>query len=305
MQPLDGLVVADLTRLLPGQAATRMLASFGAEIVPVKLPDYDLKTPAGRDRVLELAARADILIESFRPGVMRRFGLDYETLRARNQRLIYAAITGYGQQGPHAERAGHDINYLAMAGVLDLTGVKDGPPVIPGIQIADLAGGTMQAVIGILLALVARTHTGRGQFVDASMYHGSLWTLIVPLMLAKQGRPTARGNSLLTGRFACYHLYQSANGEWLAVGALEAKFWANLCRALACDEFIPDQFTEGPQQHRIIHRLAEIFRTRTAAEWFECLKDRDVCVTPVRSLAEVMTEFGESMPAIPKLEERL
>src|SRR5689334_15808292 len=133
MQPLDGLVVLDLTRLLPGEAATRMLASFGAEIIPVELPEYDLRTSAAQATLLTLVERADILIESFRPGVMRRFGLDYETLRARNERLIYAAITGYGQHGPYAGMAGHDVNYLAMAGVLDLTGIKDGAPVIPGV----------------------------------------------------------------------------------------------------------------------------------------------------------------------------
>jgi crotonobetainyl-CoA:carnitine CoA-transferase CaiB-like acyl-CoA transferase len=129
-----------------------------------------------------------------------------------------------------------------------------------------------------------------------------LWTLIVPLMLAKTGRPTGRGDSFVTGRYACYHLYETAGGRWLAVGALEGKFWANLCRALGCEEFIPDQFAEGAWQ-QVIARLAAIFRTRTAAEWFELLGDRDACVTPVRTLAEVIGEFGESMPVIPKLEE--
>src|SRR5438309_11206300 len=163
MQPLAGIRILDLTRLLPGDAAMRMLASFGAEIIPVKLPDFDLKTPAAKARLLELVARADVLIESFRPGVMARMGLSYETLRAANQRLIYMAITGYGQQGPYAGLAGHDINYLSLAGVLDVTGIKDGSPTIPGVQIADLAGGSMQAVIGILLALLERQKTGCGR----------------------------------------------------------------------------------------------------------------------------------------------
>lgn len=139
MRPLEGIRVLDLTRLLPGDAAMRMLAGFGAEVTPIKLPGFDLKTPAAKARLLELAARADVLVESFRPGVMERMGLGYETLRAANQGLIYVAITGYGQHGPYAGLAGHDINYLALAGVIDVTGVKDGSPTIPGVQIADLA----------------------------------------------------------------------------------------------------------------------------------------------------------------------
>src|SRR5689334_9862745 len=150
MQPLGGIQILDLTRLLPGDAAMRMLASFGAEITAIKLPEFDLKTPAAKARLLELAAGADVLVESFRPGVMARMGLGYQTLHAANERLIYVAITGYGQHGPYAGLAGHDINYLSVAGVLDVTGVKDGGPIIPGVQIADLAGGSLQAVIGIL-----------------------------------------------------------------------------------------------------------------------------------------------------------
>ena len=294
-------MVLNLTRLLPGDAAVGMLASFGAEVIPVKLPDYDLKTAAGQAALLRLVKKADVLIESFRPGVMQRFGLDFEALRARNDRLIYATITGYGQDGPYAGMAGHDINYLAMAGVLGLIGPKDGAPVIPGVQIADLAGGAMQAVIGILLAIVERQRTGRGCRVDASMLHGSLWLLPIAWMLRAAGRATARGDSFLTGRFACYHLYETAGGQWVAAGALEPKFWANLCRALGCEQFIEDQFAEGARQQEIVQGVAAIFRARTAAEWFDRLKDCDACVTPVRSLEEVAAEFGDTVPAIPKL----
>jgi crotonobetainyl-CoA:carnitine CoA-transferase CaiB-like acyl-CoA transferase len=295
MPPLAGITILDLTRLLPGEAAARMLGSFGAEIIPVRLPEFDLKTSAGQAALLRLVDRADVLIESFRPGVMRRFGLDYDTLRARNPRLVYAAITGYGQDSPHAALAGHDINYLALAGILDLTGVKDGPPVIPGVQIADLAGGAMPAVIGILLALIERQRTGAGRMVDVSMFHGALWMLTVPLMLHAAGRPTARGEALLTGRYACYHLYQAAGASWIAVGALEPKFWVNLCRALGCEQFIPDQFAEGTRQQEIIHSLQSIFLNRSAEEWFDCLQDRDTCVTPVRALAEVVAQ----VPGLP------
>jgi crotonobetainyl-CoA:carnitine CoA-transferase CaiB-like acyl-CoA transferase len=303
MKPLEGIVVLNLARLLPGDAAMRMLASFGAEVIPIQLPDFDLKTPAAKARLLELAARADILVESFRPGVMAFMGLGYDTLRAANERLIYVAITGYGQHGPYAAMAGHDINYLSLAGVLDVTGVKNVSPAIPGVQIADLAGGSMQAVIGILLALLERQKTGRGSMVDVSMLHGSLWMLEIPLMLHASGRPTARGDSFLTGRYACYHLYEAAGGRWLSVGALEPKFWANLCRALGCEQFIADQFTEGARQEEIVSAVAAIFRARTAEEWFEQLKDQDVCVMPVRSVAEVVEEFGGTPPVIPKFAE--
>jgi crotonobetainyl-CoA:carnitine CoA-transferase CaiB-like acyl-CoA transferase len=304
MRPLDGIRVLDLTRLLPGDGAMRMLSSFGAEIVPVKQPEFDLKTPAAKERFLELVRGADVLAESNRPGVMARLGAGYETLREINERLIYVAITGYGQAGPYAALAGHDANYLARAGVLDVTGIRDGCPTIPGVQIADLAGGSMQAVIGILLALVERQKTGRGQMVDVSMMHGALWMMAIPLMLHGQGRPTARGASFLTGRYACYRLYDAADGRWLSVGALEPKFWANVCRLLGCEEFIADQFTEGWRQQEIINRVAEIFRTRTAPEWMEFFGGEDVCVAPVRTVEEVVAEFG-GLPVIPKMSSQL
>lgn len=293
----------DLTRLLPGDGAVRLLGSFGAEIVPLKLPDCDLKTASGRTRLTDLVSRADVLIESFRPGVMDRLGVGPATLRGINTRLIYASITGYGQQGPYAGMAGHDINYLSIAGVLDVSGVKNGPPVLPGVQVADLAGGSMQAVIGILLALLERQRTGRGNVVDVSMTHGALWMMAVPFLLQAQQRSTARGDSLLTGRYACYNVYEASDGRWVSVGALEPKFWANLCRALECEEFIEDQFAEGRRQEEIKSRLAARFQTRTAAEWFEDLRDGDACVTPVRSLAEVIQEFGGTLPAIPRFED--
>src|SRR5215469_4320741 len=202
MRPLDGLVVLDLTRLLPGAAATMQLANFGAEVIKIEEPgrgDYsrwippfvegegavfrmvnrgkhsvalDLKNDAGREALLRLAEGADVLVESFRPGTMQRLGLSYETLGARNPRLIYVAITGYGQEGPMAAMAGHDVNYAALGGFLGLNSAPGGPPVIPGVQIADLAAGAMQAVIGVLLALAARSKTGRGQAVDVSMTDG-------------------------------------------------------------------------------------------------------------------------------------
>jgi crotonobetainyl-CoA:carnitine CoA-transferase CaiB-like acyl-CoA transferase len=323
MRPLDGLVVLDLTRLLPGAAATMQLANFGAEIVKIEEPergDYgrwippyldgegavfhmvnrgkksvalDLKSDSGREAFLKLARTADVLVESFRPGTMQRLGLSYETLHPSNERLIYVSITGYGQHGPWAAMAGHDINYMALGGALEGNGACGGPPAIPGIQIADLAGGAMQAVTGVLLALAARAKTGRGQAVDVSMVDGVACLLPVALGLyAATGELPARGDGLLTGRYACYRVYEAADGRSIAVGALEPKFWDALCRALGCEQFIADQFAEGPRREEIVAELAGIFRMRTAEEWFERLRSADACVTPVRNVAEVAAQFG-------------
>jgi len=323
MRPLEGLVVLDLTRLLPGAAATMQLANFGAEVIKIEEPergDYgrwippfldgegavfqmvnrgkksvalDLKSDSGRAAFLRLARDADVVVESFRPGAMRRLGLGYETLRAANQRLISISITGYGQDGPWATMAGHDINYLALGGALDLNGAPGGPPALPGIQIADLAAGAMQAVIGVLLALAARAKTGRGQAVDVSMLEGVVSLLPVALGLyAATGDIPKRGDGVLTGRYGCYHVYEAADGRSIAVGALEPKFWEALCRALDCEEFIADQFAEDPRREEIIAELARIFRTRPAQEWFDLLRPVDACVTTVCNVAEVAARLG-------------
>lgn len=315
MTALSGLVVADFSRLLPGAVATSYLAAFGAEVIKIEQPrtgDYartlftkgenplfgatnrgkksvelDLKDAGARPALLRLLERTDVLVESFRPGVMARLGLGYDELRDRFPRLIYAALTGYGQTGEMAQLAGHDLNYLALSGVLDLIGSKDGPPVIPGVQLADLAGGAMQAVIGILLALAARERTGRGQMVDAGMLDGVRSMLAVP-MAEWQGSGTRpeRGNELLSGRFACYQIYPTKDGRWIAVGALEHKFWENLCRELGCPELTGEQFAPEPRQSELKRALAEKFQQRDRDEWFSLLGSRDCCVTPVLALPE-------------------
>jgi crotonobetainyl-CoA:carnitine CoA-transferase CaiB-like acyl-CoA transferase len=298
MRPLDGITVLDLTRLLPGPAATLLLADFGAEVIQIEEPAnpsvkieslkrgkktvaLNLKDAGGRDEFLRMAESADIVIEGFRPGVMDRLGIGYETLRARNRRLIYVALTGYGQTGPYRGMAGHDVNYLGLAGVLDLIRGADGKPVIPGVQIADLAGGSMLAVIGILLALQARHRTDRGQFVDVSMMDGSAWLLHAAL--AGMQEP-------ISGKYACYNVYQAKDGRWLAVGALEPKFWATLCACLGCEQLIPDQFAAGPRRLEVIEELQRIFLTKSAGEWFAVLKGYDACVTPVRTVAEAVAD---------------
>jgi crotonobetainyl-CoA:carnitine CoA-transferase CaiB-like acyl-CoA transferase len=238
-----------------------------------------------------LVDRADVLVEGFRPGVMQRLGLDFEVLRKRNERLIYAAITGYGQHGPYAQRAGHDVNYLSLSGVLGLNATRGQAPVIPGVQIADLAGGAMQAVIGILLALTARQKLGHGQMVDVSMLDGAIMLQTVPLAhhLAT-GREPEPGAELLSGLYACYNIYKTKDERWLSVGALEPKFWATLCRALDCEALIPHQFAVGDQQSEMIATLSKIFSERDAAEWFALLGPTDTCVTPVNNVVEMLSD---------------
>ena len=248
----------------------------------------NLKNPDHLQALLTLIETADVLIEGFRPGVMQRLGLDYETLHAHNPRLIVASLTGYGQTGPNSNLAGHDLNYLSLAGVLDLIGPFNGPPVIPGVQIADLAGGAFQAVIGILLALIARQTTGQGQHVDISMTDGAASLLTIPLATGAQSK---RGADTLSGRYACYNVYRCNDGRWLAAGALETKFWKNLCRELNREDLIADQFSTEPRQSELKSALRDIFAKRTAEEWFALLGNKDCCVTPVRTVAEAAREI--------------
>jgi len=324
MDPLRGITVLDLTRLLPGAVATQRLVDWGAEVIKIEQPgtgDYartmapvifsrtnsgkksvsiDLKHPRGKELLLSMAERADVLIEGNRPGVMARLGLGYPEMCARNPRLIYVSLTGYGQEGPYTDLAGHDVNYLALGGVLGLN-----LPVIPGIQIADLVGGSMQSVMGILLALQERHQTGKGSHVDVSMFAGVVSLLTVPMAIyAETGAEPRLGGERLSGAYACYNIYQASDGRWLAVGALEPKFWIELCKRLQCEELIPIQFVEGETQEYVKTRIGAIFRTKTAAAWFEDLRSSDCCVTPVRTIAEVAAEVPpHTGPPPPRLGE--
>jgi crotonobetainyl-CoA:carnitine CoA-transferase CaiB-like acyl-CoA transferase len=320
MKPLDGIVVLDLTRLLPGAVATMMLGDFGADVIKIEEPGIgdparesragikqpgayflatnrnkrsiaiNLKQPAGREIFLELAKRADVVVEGFRPGVMDRLGIGYETLKEINRRMVYCAITGYGQDGPYRGKAGHDINYISIAGLLGVNGMKDGPPMIPGVQIADLAGGSMHAVIGILLALQARERTGEGQMVDVSMMDGSLAMMFVPFAayLANDAQPQ-RGAQGLSGRYACYQVYQTEDGRYLALGALEPKFWENACRVLGREDLIDKQFVDD-EQRECIRALSEIFREKRADEWLVAFEGVDTCLALVKDIAEMIDD---------------
>jgi crotonobetainyl-CoA:carnitine CoA-transferase CaiB-like acyl-CoA transferase len=319
MLPLSGIRVLDLTRLLPGAVATMILGDFGADVVKVEQPGtgdparnlafegaqdsayflatnrnkrslaINLKNPDGRAVLCELASRADVLVESFRPGVMERLELDFPRLHALNRRLVYCAITGYGQSGPLAVKAGHDINYASIAGVLGLNGLADGSPAMPGVQISDIAGGSLPAVIGILLALAGRERSGEGQMVDVSMMAGTLALMVIPLAkYFSTGIGPERGRESLSGRYACYNVYETQDRRFVALGALEPKFWAAACGALGCGELVASQFVEGQEQVRAIETVTQLFRKRNAADWLAAFDAVDACLTLVNDVPEVI-----------------
>lgn len=312
---LDRLRVLDLTRLLPGPLATQMLADFGADVIKIEEPGHgdhmrsyaptrhgesvvfmnvnrnkrsmaiDLKHAEGRRVFLDLLRTADVLVESFRPGVMDRLGLGYEELAAENPRLVYCAITGYGQDGPYAQEAGHDVNYLARAGVLGLLRDAEGRPVVPGLQVADVGGGSLNAVIGILLALLARSRTGDGQLVDVAIVDG-----LAPWLVYQWAFETADDPGIgryLSGEFACYNTYETSDRGFLAIGALEPKFWRSLCVHLERPDWVSQQFAGGQTQSDLIAELRRILSSRTRDEWIAELAPLDCCVTPVLDIHEL------------------
>lgn len=318
--PLDGLRILDLTRLLPGGYATLLMADLGADVVKVEEPgkgDYirwtppmvgemssahialnrnkrsvtlNLKSERGRELFLDLAGRFDVVIESFRPGVMERLGVGYPTLSERYPGLIYCAISGYGQDGPRALKAGHDNNYIGYAGVLSIIGSEGDRPVIPGVQVGDLAGGGMAAVIAVTSALYRRSVTGRGDFCDISMMDGAMsWLTMHAGEFAATGEVPQRELMHLSGRYPCYRVYPAADG-YLSVGALEPQFWAALVDVLGRPDLADDAFAMGDRRAEVIAELEALFATKTRAEWMELFGDRDVCVGPVNDFAEAFLD---------------
>jgi alpha-methylacyl-CoA racemase len=312
---LHGITVLDLASVGPAARTSRWLADYGARVVKVGPPPkqsgvqivppfyaysghrdmqrvlLDLKAPAGRDAFLRLAAEADVLIESFRPGVMARLGLGDDDVRAVNPRIVYCSTSGYGQSGPRAQWAGHDLNYLAVGGYLDCTG-RDakGGPALPGATIADSAGGGMQAVIAILAALVQRATTGTGAYLDVSVADGvvALMSLYVDEFLATGEVPGPRHN-ILTGRYACYDVYRCFDDKWVAVAAIEPHFYANLCRALGCEQWLAHQQDDAVQDE-IRRDFAAAFARRPRDEWVAELGPGDTCVSEVASVPEVVRD---------------
>ena len=315
--PLEGLRILDLSRQLPGPYCTLMLGDMGAEVIKIEEPaprwpiaeemdptrlaldrnkksiTLNLKTKEGKEIFYELARKADVILESFRPEVKMRLEIDYETIEKINPKIIYCSLSGYGQDGPYRNLVGHDINYIAIGGVLDISGESGGPPIIPGVQIADLGGGGMLAAIGILTALIAREKTGKGQFIDVAMLDGVVaWLSIHAWMhfAGFQAFPLKRGEMVLNGGVPSYNVYETKDGKYITIGALEPWFWQNLCKTLDREDLIPYQFATGKEGMKVRSALREIFLTRNRDEWFDLLKDEDVCVAPVNTIEGVFTD---------------
>ena len=313
--PLAGITVLDLSTVGPAARCTRVLADYGASVVkvapvpsadasPIEPPPYaysglrgmnrvelDLKADSGRAAFLALAAAADVIVESFRPGVMARLGLGYDQVKKVNSAIVYCSTTGYGQAGPRAGWAGHDVDYLGIGGFLAMTGPRgDGGPPLPGATIADAAAGGLQAALAVTAALAARSRTGNGAYLDVAVADGVLWlmSLLVDEHLATGSEPEP-GHDVLTGRYACYDTYAAGDGRWLAVGAIESKFFANLCRALGCEHLAPHQHDDD-RQDEIRTAFATAFATRPRDEWVALLAGADTCVAPVLSVAETAAD---------------
>ncbi|MGH2661814.1 MAG: CaiB/BaiF CoA transferase family protein [Actinomycetota bacterium] len=317
--PLQDVRILDLTRLLPGNYCTLLLADLGADVVKVEEPglgDYirwmppmvdgqgaahralnrgkrsitlNLKATEGADLLKRLVREADALVEGFRPGVLDRLGVGYDSLSAENPRLVYAAITGYGQDGPYRDRAGHDINYTGYAGVLHATGEPAGPPVLPSVQVGDLGGG-MAGAIGLTAALLEASRTGRGRLVDVSMFDVvTSWGAVLMSWHLATGQVPPRGAMELGGGLACYRVYRTGDGKWLAVGALEGQFWRALCEALDLEDLVDVQYVPA-RQEEIATRLAARLQERSRDEWVEALAGLETCVGPVNDMAEAVAD---------------
>ena len=315
--PLGGIRVLDLSMYLPGPLCSQMMADFGAEVIKVepltgdwirafnpkiaedsalfysvnrnkKSIGLDLKRREGQEIYRRLVGISDIVLEQFRPGVMDKLGLGYETLKEINQRLIYCSITGYGYSGPLKNTAGHDVNYLSLAGITGMTGTGDYAPCLSGTQIADIGGGSHSALIAILLALVSRANTGKGQFCDVAMFDGAVNMTALSLgELSGWGKSPERGQETLLGGYACYNIYETKDGKYVSLGGLETKFWEGFCLALGMPEFVELQWLKNKQKE-MITRINSTMRQKTRQEWVDFFADSDICFTPVLTVKEMV-----------------
>ena len=329
MQALEGIKVLDLSRNAPGQFCTMILGDLGADVLKVERPmsgdravyervvsgiaspederrhvtysalernkrsiSLDLKYPEARDIFYRLASDADVIVEGFRPGVVKRLGVDYETVKEVNPRIIYCSLSGYGQDGPYSSMVGHDINYISMAGILDLIGNdEEDRPAIPLNLIGDYAGGGLNCVIAILAAVIAREKTGRGQYLDIAITEGVFYMMValVSDYFSKGVAPKRMGMSL-NGGAPFYGVYGTSDGKYISIAAFEPWFWENLCRTLGREDLIPHQLADGEKRQEISRFLSETFRTRTRDDWFDFLKDKGISVGKVYSLDEAIAD---------------
>ena len=323
MLPLEGIKILDLSRLAPGPFCSMLLGDVGADVLLVEAPAegkmaatavfsrgadaekqaaynlmgrnkrsivLNLREQEARDIFYRLADEADVVLEGFRPGVVKRLGVDYDTLRTKNPRLVYCSLSGFGQTGPYANLVGHDINYISIGGALGMIGWPDEPPAIPMNVIADFAGGGLHAAFGILAALHARERSGKGQLVDIAMSDGVLYLLAQTISgYFANGRVPERGDTVLNGAVPAYNVYQCKDGGWISLGSLEPHFWANLCKVMGREDFVPHQY-DGAKRDEIFAHFRAHFMTRTRDEWFELLKQTDICAAPVYALDEALKD---------------
>lgn len=326
MLALEGIRILDLSRVGIAAFTTMILGDMGAEVIKIDEPRkpgttifgssisptgedarkkaafrainrnkksiaLNLKHPEAREIFYKLAEKSDVIIEGFRPGVVKRLEVDYDTIKAMNPRIIYCSISGYGQDGPYSQLPGHDANYISIGGALGLIGQAGGPPIIPLNFVADWAGGSLFSTIAILIALMARHRTDKGQYIDMSMTDG-----VVALMTSlatdyfMTGNVPKRGELMLNGAFPFFSVYETRDGKYLSIACAEPHLWANLCRAVGREDFIPHQNDTGQRREEIFAFLRQTFRTRTRDEWFEQLKEKDICMAPVYELNEVFTD---------------
>ena len=306
---LSGITVVDLSRLLPGPYCSMILADHGARVIAIESRQFiadglffntlnrnkehmslNLKTEEGKQIFFRLIEKADVLLEGFRPGVVDRLGVDYKSVCEVNPRIIYCAITGYGQNGPYRDRVGHDVNYLSYAGVLNLMGESDRPPSIPGIQIADIAGGGMNAAIGILLALFARQKTGKGQYIDISMTDGMVAFLPIALHFQQlTGKDPQRADALLSHRYACYNTYETSDGRFLSIGAVENRFWKKLCEHFGVAAYAELQYDDN-RRKEILDFMRTTFKRKTLDEWDAELAHLEICWGRVQTFPEMLDD---------------
>ena len=315
---LEGIRIIDMAWLGPGPFCANALGDLGADVIkvyeahperrggpvmflfdPSMQPGFrncramgiDLKAEEGRNIFYHLAKGADGVIEGFRPGVVKRLGVDYETIKGINPRVVYASLTGFGQDGPYRDLVGHDINYISIGGLLGMTGPAGGAPVIPGAIIADFAAGGMSATIGILAALMARERTGKGQFVDMSMTDAVVELTSIQITPYLHNRTVPKkGETMFTGHYPWYNVYQTKDKKYISIGALEPWFFTNLCELLGCERFIEHQFAEGEKREEIFNHFRETFLTKTRDEWVALLRQKDTCVAPVYDIDEMESD---------------
>ena len=327
--PMNGIRILELTRVGPGAFCTRLMADMGAEVIKIDGPDdpvrgsrgtdreqrirrqgldrnkksivLDLKQAASQEVFQKLAATADVVVEGYRPGIAKRLGVDYDTIRAINPRIVYCSLSGYGQTGPYSHLPGHDLNYMAMSGVLDMLGTRGGPPVEPLNLIADLSSASLHGVIAVLAALMARQQTGKGQHLDVSYVYG-----VVSIMSGSgalyshilEGVGPKRGEPATAGSYPYYSAYETKDGKWFTIGCIEHHFWENFCRVIEREDLLPwkqaPEHQDAPptEEWDEVHReLERIFMTRTRDEWWDLLKDHNICIGKVYSIDEALNDI--------------